>query len=111
LREFHNLRIVETIAQAIEPAPMLAAIRRIAAVTAIALPMAIGTAAMPAAAASSAAGSGVAGVVVNVTMNYTMPTGASGEDFVKLAREHGREVAKIVEEILERKARTKFSNG
>jgi TP901 family phage tail tape measure protein len=108
LREFHNLRIVETIAAAIEPAPMLAAIRRVAAVTAIALPMAIGTAAMPAGAASPAGESGVAGIVVNLTMNYTMPSGASGEDFVKLAREHGREVAKIVEEILERKARVKF---
>jgi hypothetical protein len=102
------LRIVETIAQAIEPAPMLAAIRRVAAITAIAVPMVLGTAAMPAAAASPAARSGTAGVVVNLTMNYTMPSGASGEDFVKLAREHGREVAKIVEDILERNARVKF---
>jgi hypothetical protein len=55
--------------------------------------------------ASSASGGASAPVVVNLTMNYTMPGGASGDDFVKLAREHGREVARIVEEILERKAR------
>lgn len=106
LREFRNLHIIETIAQAMQPTPMLAAIRRVAAVTAVAMPMMIGTGTP--AMASPAAGGGAAPVVVNLTMNYSMPSGASGDDFVKLAREHGREVAKIVEEVLARKARVKF---
>jgi TP901 family phage tail tape measure protein len=108
LRGFHNLRIVETIAQAIEPAPMLAAIRRVAAVTAISMPMMIGSAAMPAIASSPAARGGAAPVVVSVNITYNVAGGGTGDDFVKSAKEHGRELARVVEEILNRKARVRF---
>ena len=102
-----HLNLGRQIALSMEPAPILAAIRRVAAVTAIAMPMMIGSAAMPAMASSPAAGDGSAPIVVNLTMNYTVNGGAS-DDFVKLAQKHGREVAKIVEEILARKARMRF---
>src|SRR5690242_8134911 len=42
LRDLHRVRIVETIAHAIQPAPLLAALRRVTAVASVTMPMIIG---------------------------------------------------------------------
>lgn len=101
LREFGNLPIVESLAGSIRPAPMISAMRRVATVAAVAIPMMVVSAAAPAAAAA-------APIVVNVSVNYTVSGGAS-DDFVTTAEKHGRELARIIQRELERHERTKFS--
>jgi TP901 family phage tail tape measure protein len=107
LHDLNKVRIVETIAQTIQPAPMLAAIRRVAAVTAIAAPMMIGVGAMPAMAAGPA-GARAAPIVVNVTYAPVINGAGSADEFEQSARKHARELARIIEEVLARKDRTKF---
>jgi hypothetical protein len=104
-----TLNMSREIAQTIQPWPVIAAMRRVAAVTAIAAPMMIGAGAMPAMASSAAAAGGAAPVVVNLSVSYHVAGGASGEDFIKTAKEHSRELARLIEEVLERKARVRFS--
>jgi hypothetical protein len=101
LRELGHLALVESLAESIRPAPMISAMRRVATVAAVAMPIMVGSAARPAAA-------GAAPIVVNVSVNYTISRGAS-DDFVKTAEKHGRELARIIQRELERHERTKFS--
>src|SRR5437879_13676691 len=89
LREFGHLPLVESLAESIRPAPMISAMRRVATVAAVAMPIMVGSAARPTAA-------GAAPIVVNVSVNYTISGGAS-DDFAKTAEPHGRELATIIE--------------
>lgn len=57
--------------------------------------------------ASPAVGRSASPIVVNASVNYT-ENGGTSDDFVKTAREHGRELAKVIKEILEREARVKY---
>jgi hypothetical protein len=110
LRDLHRVRIVETIAQTIQQAPMLAAIRRVATVAAVTMPMMIGGAAMPAAGAIS---SPAAAVVLNHSPHVEVhaPAGdaATLEKAVMEALEKNRrEVYRMLEQVAGRRDRTRF---
>jgi hypothetical protein len=103
-------RPLETFAQAIQPVSMLAAIRRVAAVASVTMPMMIGGAAMPAAGAISSP----AGAVV---LNYAphVEVHASGGDASTLERavmealeKNRREVYRMLEQVAGRRERTRF---
>jgi TP901 family phage tail tape measure protein len=104
LRDLGHVKIVETIAQSIRPGPMLQAIRRTAAVAAIAVPMAIGAGAMPAAATTTRA---EVPVVVNLNVSYTI-NGVESGDLKKVLEKHGYELAETLNRELERRRRTDF---
>ena len=130
LREFQNLRIVETIAESFQPAPMLAAIRRVAAAAAVTMPMMIGGAAMPAAGALSSpslphvadsfarlAGSlGPGAVVLNYAPHVEVHTpggpAATLEKAVMEALEKNRrEVYRMLEQVAGRRERTRYEHS
>jgi hypothetical protein len=110
LQDFDRVRIVETIAQAIQPAPMLAAIRRVVAVAAVAMPMMIGGAAMPAAGAiSSPAGAVVLNYAPHVEVYAPGADAATIERAVMEALEKNRrEVYRMLEQMAGRRERTRF---
>ena len=123
LQDLNRVRIVETIAQAIAPAPMHAPLRRVAAVAAITMPMMIAGAAMPfsldiraakAAPAAIASSPTAAGAVV---LNYAphvevhAPSGdaATLEKAVMEALEKNRrEVYRMLEQVAGRRDRMRF---
>lgn len=129
LRDLHRVRIAETIARAIQPAPMLAAIRRVAAVAAVTMPMMIGGAAMPAAGAiaspfrgaafadclatASQAGPMTGAVVLNYAPHVEVH--APGGDAATLEKavmealdKNRREVYRMLEQVAGRRERTRF---
>lgn len=83
LRDLNRVRIVETIAETIRPAPVLTAIRRVAAATAIAAPMIVGAGA-PAIAGAAMPASAAATVVVNYSPRITI--NAAGGDAAAMRR-------------------------
>jgi len=104
LRDLHRVRIVETIAESIRPAPMVNAIRRVALVTALAVPMIASAAAPTLASTGAAAGRAV---VVNISPVYNI-NATTPEEFVKAAKDHARELVRIVKDALEREDRKAF---
>jgi hypothetical protein len=123
LRDLNRVRIVETIAQAIAPAPMHAAIRRVAAAAALTMPMMIAGAAMPfsldiraakAAPAAIASSPTAAGAVV---LNYAphVEVHAPGGDAATLEKtvmealeKNRREVYRMLEQVAGRRDRMRF---
>ena len=123
LRDLNRVRILETIAQAIAPAPMHAAIRRVAAAAAITMPMMIAGAAMPfsldiraakAAPAAIASSPTAAGAVV---LNYAphVEVHAPGGDAATLEKavmealeKNRREVYRMLEQVAGRRDRMRF---
>jgi TP901 family phage tail tape measure protein len=108
LRDLNRVRIVETIAESMRPAPMLAAIRRVALVTAVAAPMMIG-AGMPA----MAAGAGAArGVVINyapqITVNGGGDAAATRRELRKALEADRDNLLKIIDAAMAKRARTEF---
>lgn len=90
----HDLNLGRDIARTIQPGPIVAAMRRVAMVTALAAPMMVGVGA-PAFAARGGAASGGA-TIINITVTYNVTAG-SPEDFVKAAKKHAEEMTKIIE--------------
>jgi hypothetical protein len=84
---------------------MLSAIRRVAAATAFAIPMAIGAGAAPAVAAGPTAGG--APIVVNVTVNQYI-TGGNAQELKSEMEKHAYHVVNIIESELARRRRTDF---
>jgi hypothetical protein len=103
-------RPLETLAQAIQPAPMLAAIRRVAAVASVTMPMMIGGAAMPAAGAiSSPAGAVVLNYAPHVEVHAPGGDASTLEKAVMEALEKNRrEVYRMLEQVAGRRERTRF---
>ena len=108
LHDLNKIRIIETIAETMRPAPMLAAIRRVAAMTAIALPMAIGSAAVPAIASPASGGASAAPIVINITYAPVINGAGTADEFEKSAEKHARALTKIVKEQLARELRVKY---
>jgi hypothetical protein len=110
LWDLHRVHVAETIAHAIQPAPMLAAMRRVAAIAAVTMPMMIGGAAMPAPGAISSP----AGAVV---LNYAphVEIHAPGGDTATLEKalmdaldKNRREVYRMLEQVAGRRDRTRY---
>jgi TP901 family phage tail tape measure protein len=107
LRDLHRIRLMETIAETMQPAPMLNAIRRVAAVTAIAAPMMVGGAAVGSAAPAAS------GITVNYAPNVVIHAdGGDGRSIeaavMKALREHRRELAEEIDRVMARRDRTRF---
>lgn len=129
LRDLNRVRIVETIAERITPGPVLAAMRRVATVAAVAAPIIAATATMPVLAPAAAASTFVAGAQrrgasvtiqsLTIAPQIALPAGTSIEDPHKLAAaivaaiksddfELARAIAQAVERYLDQKERTEF---
>jgi TP901 family phage tail tape measure protein len=110
LRDLNRIRFVETIAQSIRPGPMIDAIRKVAAASAIAIPMAIGGGAGQVMARTGGPSIVGSGVTVNVTVNYTIAPGAASTagDFRKLLEDHADTIGKVVARQVARTERLKY---
>lgn len=116
LHELNRVRILQTIAGSVRPAPMVEAIRRVAQVAAIAVPMAIAAPAGAALAAPAFAGSlraGASAAAAPVTIHYTVNINggsvASGDDLRRALDEHAHDLVSIIGRELATRNRTKFS--
>jgi hypothetical protein len=110
LHQLGNLKLMETIAAAIRPAPMLDAIRKVAAAAAIAVPIAVGGAASPALARTGAPSAAVrAGdniqVTVHLTVNALGDAAAAGSEITRTLEQ---EIPKIMARWKSKKDRREF---
>ena len=96
LRDLHRIRFTETIAQAMRPAPMVAAVARVASVAALAGPMMM-----------AGAGAG-GGVVINVNQTISIGAGADVRGFRAELRRHAKDIGEIVTQAMEQRRRTEF---
>jgi hypothetical protein len=102
LRELNQVRIVQTIADTIRPAPVFAAVGRVAAAAALAVPIAVGGAAS----AARGAGAGMGGPI-NITINIA--GSVSDVDGLRhMLDEHGHELLESINREQERRARREF---
>jgi TP901 family phage tail tape measure protein len=103
-RDLHRVKIIETIAQSMKPAPMLAAMNS---VTQAARSQISGRGGL------SLVGSTTGGAAVTIHYNPSITiSGAVGnstkEDFLAELRKHSSELTRMLNEIMERRERTKF---
>jgi len=105
----HSLNLSKHIALSLQPSPVLAAIGRLAAVTAVAMPMVIGVGGGTALASPSLrAGGGAPIVNIDARMTVHLPAGANPDDFKQVLRDHQHEIGRIVERVMADKERSKF---
>lgn len=104
LRDIHRIRLIETIADTMKPAPMIKAMRLATAATMIAVTPMSGKS-MPKA---NAAGGGKSGV--NITYNVTVNGGGAGAEnnFKKILEQHAKEIARVVRNEEAKSKRTDF---
>lgn len=104
LRDIHRIKLVETIAASIKPAPLVKAMR---ATTAAAM-----IAATPVSGAGksgpAAGGGGGGGVTVNYSPKITVTGGGNKEDFASMLKKHEKELVKVIEEAMRKNKRTMF---
>jgi hypothetical protein len=96
----HELNLGRQIALSLNPAPAMAAMRRLGMATMVAAPLMFG------AGAGTAAASGGPSIVVNYSV--TVAAG-SPDEWVRAARKHGDEIVRIVEARLARRDRLSFN--
>jgi Phage-related minor tail protein len=102
LRHLNQVRIVQTIADTIRPAPVFAAVSRVAAAAALVVPIAIGGAAS----AARGTGGGMGGGV-NVTINITGSVG-DVDGLRTMLEAHGHEILESINREQDRRARREF---
>lgn len=104
-RDLHKVKIIETIAQSIKPAPLTRAMR-LATMTAVS--------AVPMAAHSTVASGSNTNSSMGITVNYSPSinmaggTNMSKDDIISVLKQHGSELAKIVDEQMRLRNRGKF---
>ena len=114
LRDLHRVRIVQTIAETMRPAPMVAAMRRVAAATALSIPVALSAAAAPALAmAAPSAAPGHTTVinyapVINIDAKVAADEAALRRQMGDILREHSHELAQIAAREKAKRARLEF---
>jgi TP901 family phage tail tape measure protein len=113
LRTLNRMRIVETIAESIQPGPALNAIRRTAAAVAIAAPVMFAPARSTPAFASSpgvARGGISSGIVIQVRQEVHIDGAIAGDERKLMAtlRQHGEELAQIIDARLLHRSRREF---
>ena len=108
-KDLHRVKIVETIAQAVKPKPLVNAMR---AVTVAGMVAATPTAGMARGAASAPSGGGSGGGSVVVNYNPTINIGGGSgqsEDFKRQLAAHKDEIARMVADVTSRKERRSFN--
>jgi hypothetical protein len=110
LHQLNRVRIVQTIAESIKPGPMASAIRRVAQVAAVAVPVAIGAGAGAAMAARPGMAGAAAGapIVLNYSPRITVNGDADPEQFKRLLRQHSYELMQALDREHARRARTEL---
>jgi TP901 family phage tail tape measure protein len=100
LRDIHRIKLIETVAATIKPAPLVNAIHG-------ATSQALGAFNRPPALALSGNSGGGASVVVNYSPTINT-NGAPGADFMAQLRQHKEEIARLVTDAMQRGARVKY---
>jgi TP901 family phage tail tape measure protein len=103
----HDLNLGRDLARTITPAPMLAAIRHVAMVTALAAPMMLGAGA-PATASRGAGASGGATVQITYAPVIHIGAGADANGFRRELERHARNLVDIVNREMAKHSRTEF---
>ncbi len=105
LRDIHRIRLIETIADTMKPAPLVKAMRvTTAAAMVAAVPM--GSSAKSVSLASNRGNGG--GVSVSYAPVITLGAGANTQDFAALLKRHEKEIVKVIEEATRKSNRAKF---
>lgn len=104
LRDLHRVKLVETIAAGVRPAPLVAAMSRVAGAVAPALRGGIGRTAL----AGAAAGGGGMTLHYNPTVTIGSGSAQDREDFLGLLRDHKDELAELVNDHRESRARSSY---
>ena len=106
----HDLNLGKQIAWSLDPAPVIAAARRLAIVTAMTMPIAIGAGAVTAA-ARGPSGAASAATEISVTINQTVHVaGGDPAQLVAALRSHNSQLAKsLVDEVEREMARRRRS--
>ncbi|MGH8013628.1 MAG: hypothetical protein ACREQ4_14120, partial [Candidatus Binataceae bacterium] len=107
-----RVNLMGEVAKTIRPAPILTAVRNVAALTALALPMVVAPAmAMPAIAGGAAMASRGSSAPIAITVNYTVnhaADAAAGDGFERAAEMHAHRLVEIINRELAKRARTEF---
>ncbi len=109
LHQLGQVNLIQTIAETFKPAPVLAAIRRVAAVTMVAAPMMIAPAVGAMAGPMPGGSSRGVPIVINITYAPVIPASAASRgDLEKELRSHARTLADIVEREIETRGRVRW---
>jgi hypothetical protein len=105
LRDIHRIKLVETIAESVKPAPLVKAMRvTTAAAMMAATPVMAGA---PKASQSANAAKG-GGTSVNYSPQITIQGGADAVSFERMLKQHESKIVKVIEEANRKSSRTKF---
>lgn len=105
-RDLHRVKIVETIASAVRPAPLTKAMGLATAAAISAMPVSAKT--TPIRSTSQAVYGGNTTVHYNPTISIGSATEADKIEFAKMLKQHGRDIVRLVEEAQRKNNRTKF---
>ncbi len=106
LKDIHKLKLIETIASSMKPAPMVKAMR---ATTAAAM-LAAGGGSSAKAALPASSGGGGGGITIHVTYapKITMQGTADKDTFEQMLKKNEKQLMKVIEEAVRKANRTKF---
>jgi hypothetical protein len=112
-RDLHRVKIIETIAQAVQPKPLVRAMQAVAVAGMVAITPTAGAAkaavSSPSASVSSKGGGGSIVINYNPTITIGSAGAESKEDFRKMLAAHKDELARMVAEVNSRKERRSFN--
>jgi phage-related protein len=103
LRDLHRVKIVETIAETMKPAPMLKAMRRVTAGTMMAAGVSGGGSS-----AANVSGGNVGGHTITYAPVIHMNGSGSKEEFAAMLKKHEKELVKVIEEANRKTQRTRY---
>lgn len=106
-KDLHKVKIVETIAHAVKPAPLVNAMRA----TTMSAMMAATPVAMPAMAQGSSTQQASGGISITYAPQITLGAGPAtpqAEDFQAMLKKHSKEIAELIKIELDRQNRRKF---
>ena len=109
-RDIHRIKIVETIADNIKPAPVVNAMRRVAIAGMVAASPIVSAEPTANATGGFSSVSAIGGVTINYspTIQMTGGGGGSSEPLIAVLRKHKDELARLVEEAIDRRSRSRF---
>jgi len=110
-RDLHRIRLVETIAEAIRPAPMVRAMAGVVGAAAEAIrpaPMVRAMAGVVGAAAGAVSGGGGVHVTYSPTIHLAGASSAVKEDLMGVLRSHNDELLRMVEDAMRKRDRVRF---
>ena len=105
LRDIHRIRLVETIAESVKPAPLVKAMRTTTAAAMVAATPVMAGAPKSAPGANAMKGGGTS---VNYNPQITIQGGADAVSFERMLKLHESKIVKVIEEANRKSSRTKF---